>query len=709
MILGISVHVSGQTGSAPSDGLAEKFRRFCEAVPWEEVFVHTDRDNYMAGEELWMSSWLTDRASGKLSENSRIIYVELLNPDNRPVVQKRFSLENGSGPGLILLPDTLSPGEYTLRAYTNWMKNFPPETYFNRKINIYNALSNKEFVRTLNIPAAGSANPADAGKMAGFSAEIIDNETEVVEICILTDNDFRSKNGNLMHIFIHTGGKVDIDRTFNIADDSVTVNIREESLSPGINHITIFNSLGKPLFEQYFFTPGENDKKVELDCPAEAGLRSRIIVGLGIENGPGHSPDREHISIAAAPVSKSASNSDIVDYLLIGSQFGTPPDNIRDSITGKLRSDIINKFLNNVKSRWINWELILSDRLPDLKYKMEREDHYITGRLLNRETGNPDPDRYVFLSVPGKTAGFQYAKTDREGDFSLRIPFGQSTTDLIIQPEGIGGNNSIRLESSFSEDYIPLGIKEKTIKNEMSDQISDMVVNYQVRKIYGSSSKGEINQNSEPSVITKRFYGKPDIELRMDEYIKLPVMEEVFFELLPGVTMKKRKSGYVVEIIDLVDDYIYEVSPVLFIDGVVVSDASVIANLDPELVEQIDVIRERYLIGGYVFYGLVNIITRRGDYSNVNLPDNVIRLSYRVTEPVNLFTAPDYTSQQLKLSRTPDFRNTLYWNPDLKTGDDDRISFNFWTSDQAGEYEINIQGIASDGKPFSCRKIVKVR
>lgn len=709
MILGISVHLSGQTGSDLSDGLTEKFQRFCEAVPWEEVFVHTDRDNYMAGEELWMSTWVTDRASSKLSENSRIIYVELLNSASRPVVQKRFSLEKGNGPGLILLPDTLSPGEYTLRAYTNWMKNFPPETYFNRKLNIYNALSNKEFVRTLNIPAAESANSADAGRMTGFSAEIIDNEKEVLEICILTDNDFRSKNGNLIHVFIHTGRKVDIDKTFNIADDSLTVNFREESLSPGINHITIFNSLGKTLFEQYLYTHGENDKKVELNCPAEAGLRSRITVGMDIENEPGQSMGGAQISISAAPVSKSASNSDIVDYLLIGSQFGIPPDNIRDSITGKLRPDIINKFLSNAKSRWINWELILAGKLPDLKYNMEREDHYITGKLLNRVTGDPDPDRYVFLSVPGKTAGFQYAMTDREGDFSLRIPFGKSTKDLIIQPEGIGESNAIRVESSFSEEYIPLGIKEKTIIKDMPDQISDMVVNYQVRKIYGSSSKGEINPNSEPSVVTKRFYGKPDIELRLDDYIKLPVMEEVFFELLPGVTMKKRRSGYEVDVIDPVDDYIYEVSPVLFIDGVVVNDASVIAKLDPELVEQIDVVRERYLIGDYVFYGLVNIITRRGDYSNVSLPDNVVRLPYRVTEPVNLFTTPDYTSQQLKLSRTPDFRNTLYWNPDLKAGADNKISLDFWTSDQPGDYEINIQGIATDGKPFSSRKIVKIR
>ncbi len=709
LILAGSVNLSGQIVSGLSEGITEKFRSYCEAVPWEEVFVHTDRDDYMAGEELWMSAWLIDKASGSLSDNSRLVYVELLNPDSRPVVQKRFSLEKGSGPGLIILPDSLSPGQYTLRAYTNWMRNFHPETYFKRKLNIYNALTDKEFIRTLDKPGTVSTDPEDAGKKTGFSAEIIDNEKEVAEICIKTDDDFRSKNGNFMHIFVHTGGKVDIDRTFNLTHDSLTVSIREASLSPGINHITILNSLWKVLFERYLYTPAEDDRKFELDCPSEAGLRSRITVGSGTVNGPVQSRGRTHLSISAAPVRKPSLNTDIVDYLLIGSQFGPVPDNLRDSITGKLQPDLINTFLRTAKSRWINWELILAGRLPELKYKMEKEDHYITGKLLNRETGDPEPEKYVFLSVPGKTAGFQYAKTDRDGDFSLSIPVNHSSRDLIIQPEGTGGNYSIRFGSYFSEEYIPEGVKEKIILNDLPDHISDMFVNYQVRKIYGSSSKGEMSLLSDPAIIAKRFYGKPDATIIMDDYIKLPVMEEVFYELLPGVMMKKRRTGYEFEIIDPIDNYVYEVAPVLFIDGVVVNDAEVIANLDPELVEQIDVVRERYLVGDYVFYGLINIITRRGDYSNVSLSDHALRLSYSAAEPVFQFTAPDYASQQSKLSRTPDFRNTLYWDADYKTESDNRISFDLWTSDQPGDYEINIQGIASDGKPLSLRKTVKVR
>ena len=69
-------------------------------------------------------------------------------------------------------------------------------------------------------------------------------------------------------------------------------------------------------------------------------------------------------------------------------------------------------------------------------------------------------------------------------------------------------------------------------------------------KIYGTSSVGDPLSHYilQPKQI--RFYGKPDNELIMKDYITLPVMQEVFFELLPGVQLKTNKGGYKIRIID---------------------------------------------------------------------------------------------------------------------------------------------------------------
>ena len=118
--------------------LKQKFLRYCQDVPREEVFLHTDREEYISGEEMWFNAYVIDRQSSKVSYNSRIVYFELLNSVNRPVIQKRVLTDNGFGAGQIVLPDTLSTGTYTIRAYTNWMKNFLPYNCYEKDISVFN-------------------------------------------------------------------------------------------------------------------------------------------------------------------------------------------------------------------------------------------------------------------------------------------------------------------------------------------------------------------------------------------------------------------------------------------------------------------------------------------------------------------------------------------------------------------------------------------
>ena len=68
-----------------SDYITQKFLKYCEDVPREEIFIHSDRNEYIAGEDLWFNVYLTDRQNGTPSLSSQIAYVELLNRENRPV------------------------------------------------------------------------------------------------------------------------------------------------------------------------------------------------------------------------------------------------------------------------------------------------------------------------------------------------------------------------------------------------------------------------------------------------------------------------------------------------------------------------------------------------------------------------------------------------------------------------------------------------
>ena len=288
----------------------------------------------------------------------------------------------------------------------------------------------------------------------------------------------------------------------------------------------------------------------------------------------------------------------------------------------------------------------MSGKVPEIKHYIENEEHYITGSLSYSNSAKNNKGKYLFLSSPGKIATFQYARTDSAGNFCFSIPINADRKDLIIQPEDVTGSPAIRIGSSFSEEYPASENIQAEANKTFSKHISRLSVNYQVNTIYGLTSTGAPLPTSFPKSKPKRFYGKPDMELVMDDYVTLPLMEEVFFELTPGIQLRNKNSVFRMTIANPFDNKIYEEPPVLLVDGVVINDPSVIGNLDPGIVEKIDAFRSMYIVGDYHFYGLVNVITRAGDYSSVRLPDYAVRLRYMVVDPVKSFYSPEYSSTE---------------------------------------------------------------
>ncbi len=704
--------VKGQEGNGVLDRISQKFVNYCREYPWEEIYIQTDREEYISGEELWFNAYLIDRQSGKPGTESSIVYFEILNYDNRPVVQKRIRLEQGSGPGEIQLSDTLGSGEYIIRAYTNRMRNFLPSNCFMKKIIVYNALSNQEFksISKLTTLTADKADPggSNASNKGGFRIQVSGPGSGNRVLNIETTSDFRLANNNICYMLIQSRGRISYKSTISLSDNITVTNLPGTAFIPGISQVVFFDASGLPAAEKYLFTPAGKSGNATITAPVSCKKREKISIEVELNKELLTKLGSPEFSISVAE-SAGKSSPGIDDYIVFGSEFGFIPDEISGSLTGDVPDRIMESFLATIKSSWIDWKSILSGINPVLKYPGEKEFHYLSGRLMNRNIPVPGAYKYVFLSTPGKKASFRYAKTDEQGNFSFTLPVTGEPRDIIIQPESIEKDITIKMESSFSGAYPTTVSVPDTLPGDFRSYISRQGANYQVIKIYGSDMEEKNPGITALAGGLKRFYGKPDIELIMDDYIKLPVMQEVFFELLPGVSLRKKREEYEVTIADPVEIRIYEKPPVLFVDGVVVHDPAVIANLDPELVEQIDVVKERYAVGDYIFYGLVNIISRAGNYSCVELPEYAIRMPYRVADPVRVFSSPAYSDARARGSRLPDLRHTLFWNPEVKPDAGGKARIEFWSSDYATDYVVNIQGITPDGKTIILRKNIKIK
>jgi hypothetical protein len=693
------------------DLIKQRFQSYVEAVPMEDIFIHTDRDQYISGEDLWFAVYLFDRQSHRPSARSKIAYFELLNTENRPVVQKKIYLENGFGPGQLTLPDTLSTGTYTIRAYTNWMKNFLPYNCFVRDIGIFNPFNNKKLNgkpvnTTINV---GRLNEQESSGLVNTEMNLKTNNLKSgnLEIIFTADERYCSENNDLFYLFVQTHGIIDHLSTETVTGKDRKVLLPYSSLTPGINQITVFDSKGKPVCSKYNYTPDRDYQVISVNSGNSFGVREKVIVDLVTGDSLTNNLKPGSISISVSPLTEENQRADLKDYMILASEYGS----ISSALSSKKKSDFPSDFMDsiplNINSKWIDWSFILSSELPKTVYKAENEFHFLRGKLTSAD--NPiSSSGYVLLSIPGKEPGFQYAKTDSAGDFSFNIQIDESIKDLVLMPDDESSMHKIILESGFAEQYAQTRIVSVNDQVSIPQNINDLSVNYQIRKIYGVSSSESRVERTLLLVKPVRFYGKPDIELNMSDYVILPKMEEVFFELLPHVSMKKRNSGYEILITDRINENRYESWPALFLDGVKINDASIYKDLDPSIVERIDVIKEKYFVGDYSFPGLVNITTRSADFTTIPMPGYMIRLPYNVIHPVKSFISPDYSSSDLKNSPIPDFRNTLYWNPSIKPDSEGKVRIEFWTSDYIADYEINVQGITSGGELISARKTFRV-
>lgn len=110
----------------------------------EKLFVHTDKDVYLAGEICWFKIYSVDAGSHQPLDLSKVVYLEWLDAGNKPVLQAKAGMDKGMGDASVYLPLTIRTGNYKLRAYTSWMKNFGADWFFEKTVTIINSRRSAE-------------------------------------------------------------------------------------------------------------------------------------------------------------------------------------------------------------------------------------------------------------------------------------------------------------------------------------------------------------------------------------------------------------------------------------------------------------------------------------------------------------------------------------------------------------------------------------
>lgn len=113
--------------------LSEQLKHF----PQEKVYVQTDKPNYLPGERMWLRAHLIDALNNRPTFMSRYVYVELFTPANELTNQIQIRQDTmGVYAGYFDLDDRLPEGNYTIRAYTRYMRNRGNDTFFRKTVRV---------------------------------------------------------------------------------------------------------------------------------------------------------------------------------------------------------------------------------------------------------------------------------------------------------------------------------------------------------------------------------------------------------------------------------------------------------------------------------------------------------------------------------------------------------------------------------------------
>ena len=276
----------------------------------------------------------------------------------------------------------------------------------------------------------------------------------------------------------------------------------------------------------------------------------------------------------------------------------------------------------------------------------------ITGKLCDSTTGNPLPLTRINLSILGKGQDFMARETDSSGQFLFSLPNYTGYRDLFICSNKITDVNSkILVDNDFCSIPFHIQTNNFTLTENERETALNLAVNVQLESYFKSrqfpDSVNDISNN-------QAFYGKPNEVLDFDKYIQLPSLEDYFNELPTLVKVRKHQGEKYFRIFgDQEGLTVY--NPLVMVDLVAIDNPALVLTIQPSEVSRIEVVNLLYVKGDQTYGGIINIISKKGDFARIKLPSSGVFINYKFLADNS--NDPGINQRQ---PHKPDTRNTLF-------------------------------------------------
>jgi hypothetical protein len=543
--------------------------------------------------------------------------------------------------------------------------------------------------------------PLPTALTQGYAMELKDTTDNEVAIMVRSIN-IPSNQPVFLIVSSHDAAKV--SRVEQMNNNLGVFLVKKDLLDDGVSRFTVFNSNRQPVCERSYFKRPVQQLLINVKSDKEGyDFRKKISIDLSTADRSGK-PILADLSLAVYKTSalEPGGKDNIFSYLWLTSDLKgniESPEFYFNESSQELDEATDNLMLVNGWTRY-RWEDISQHKRPVFEFAPEYEGHIIVGKVIDKNTGEPVEDVQTFLSVPAKNFLVASSNSDAQGivHFDLKNFFG---TDAIAVQTANAKDSNYRIDilNPFSEKNTSAKIYEMDTLMLTQRALVSSSINSQVQNVFA----GENLQDFYPYKLadSTKFYGKPDQKYFLDDYTRFNTMEEVMREYVANITVRKHDGHFHFKVLNYPYGLFFEDDPLVLFDGIPVTDINKIIEFDPLKIQKIELMNRKYFLGPYTADGIISFSTYKGDLAGFQFDPNVVILRYDGLQLQREFYAPVYDTPEKAESRLPDFRNVLYWSPDLNIDQSGQKQLSFYTSDVKGKYIIVVQGVTADGKPGS--------
>ncbi len=494
-----------------------------------------------------------------------------------------------------------------------------------------------------------------------------------------------------------------------------SLKLEREIFPIGISKLMLVDHSLEPIAERLIFNLDTLSNEVSV-IPNKTEFTTREKVEVEIEL-PLNEFDSVMSSFSLAVVNRNylsgfEPGQSLVSHLLLDSELKgfieSPASYFTDSedITKSEKIDLL-MMVNGWRSYY--WDYLTEKQTSDLKGWDDAGitiEGYVRGLLRNRPVINGE----VIIGPFSGNLLYESTRTDENGRFRFDRLYLRNMEKIFIHARNSKDrlNTEIILDPIRTFDSKPMNFGDKILMPELiipgSFYNENVFRQLKINEYYPGMKNimlDEINVVGKNKINEDghfRIYPEADKVLKVadDDYTYTNVLDY----------LGSKSSGVIVS-----GDHISIRGggmPMILVDGVNAFDEASVENALKRLplseIDKIEILNDPAKLAAFGSSGgngVIAIYTRRGDGRYEINKFVKGRIGFQVKgfrKPVQ-FYSPKYTPENINHS-APDFRPTLYWNPELEISKR-KSAISFYTSDELGNYVLILEGISRSGKLFS--------